>query len=565
MAATPVPCTDAFLAKLDSAGKLSWATYLGGSLNDQANAVAIDASGNIYVAGLTLSEDFPSVAAFQSTLGGYADGFVSKISPDGSRVIYSSFIGGVGYDIAHAITVDSAGDAYVAGELQGGGINPSPGSFGPNCQTNATNAFLLKVAPSGNQLVFAGCLGPQQGSAAATAVALDNRGTIYLGGDTNNNSFPTTPGAFQGLANGAFIDFLTKISADGSGLVYSAIFDGSSFGVGSIAVDQSGDAFLTGDAGSSTALVTGPAMQPCPGPAFLLEMNPQGSGLNYFSFETASDSVALAAGSLFEAYGSLRRMADLDTPGTSYLASSCVLNGASFASHLAYGQPGISPGEIVTLKGTGLGPATAPSEPAIKNGTIQSSLDGVQVLFDGVAAPLLYAQNQQINVVAPYALAGKTQTSIQIQYAGQTTSPVTIPVSAISAAAFEDFTTGVPLVFNQDFSRNTPGNPASPGSSIVLYITGGGQTSPASADGQIWETQGELQAEVSAQLQSPPPNLVTIPAVVSYAGPVGGETSGLQQLNIQIPALPPGFASAGEDFLTVTVGSQLVQAQVALK
>jgi uncharacterized protein (TIGR03437 family) len=566
MAAQPVPCPDAFMAKLDSNGNLVWVTYLGGSSTDQAKAVAVDAAGNIYVAGLTESSDFYSVSAFQPALGGYADGFIAKISADGTAILYSSFMGGLGYDVANAVAVDAAGNAYVAGQVQGLGLAVTPGSFGPSCGSQAINAFLIKVAPGGDRLVFGGCLGGDESASQATAVALDGQGTAYIGGSTNSRSFPTTPGAFRSLSV-AYADFVTKISADGSTLAYSSLFDGGSFGVYSIAVDSTGSAYATASTASPAMPILGPAMQPCPGPAsliynVLLQLNPAGSQASYFSYEEAPGRVALSAdGSLYEAFGQLRKITALDAAGDSFFSSQCVLNGASLESHLEYGQPGISPGEIVTLKGTRLGPSAAP--PVAFGLTPPTSLAGVQVFFDGRAAPLLYVQDSQVNVLAPYELAGETQTSIQVQFNNQMSPPVVLPVAATSAAVFGSFNGTppvlAPLVFNQDFSVNGVGNPASRGSAVVLFITGGGQTSPPSVDGEIWHTVGGLQVNVSAQIQNVPSS-IKVAAPLLYSGPAPDEVSGVQQLNFQIPAgLPPG-----NSFLNVTIGTQSISVAVAL-
>jgi uncharacterized protein (TIGR03437 family) len=233
-----------------------------------------------------------------------------------------------------------------------------------------------------------------------------------------------------------------------------------------------------------------------------------------------------------------------------------VLNGASFASHLEYGQPGVSPGEIVTLKGTGLGPATASS-------------DGTQVLFDGVPAPLLYVQDAQINAIAPYSIAGKAQTVIQVKYNGQTTRDVTIPVSPVSPALFEQ-PNGIPWVLNLDGTVNSTSNPVARGGFLTYYLTGGGQTSPPSTDGQIWRSTGRLAASVSAELDNYGfGDAVHAPAIVAYAGPSPGSVSGLEQINIQIPAsLPDSFVtqqlSAGT-VLVITLGSQQMSVNVVVK
>jgi uncharacterized protein (TIGR03437 family) len=257
----------------------------------------------------------------------------------------------------------------------------------------------------------------------------------------------------------------------------------------------------------------------------------------------------------------------LDAPGDSFLSRSCVLNGASLASHLDSGQPGISPGEIVTMKGTGLGPIPS-AGPMVVDGVLATSLGGTQVLFDGIPAPLLYAQDAQINVVAPYRLASQTTTSIQVRYLGQSTEPVMMPVSALRAALFRT-STGA-SVLNGDYSINSMANPAGRGGFLILYMTGAGQTDPPSADGEIWQTTGGLQQPVSAQLTNYGiTGVVTAAAPVLYAGPVPTVVSGVQQFNILIPAdLPNSFQtqqfSAGRG-LTVQIGPQQLSTAVYVK
>jgi len=566
------PCPDAFVAKLDPSGNLLWASYLGGSVQEQANSVAVDSSGNILVAGLTQSFDFPNVNAFQSRFGGYADGFVTKFTPDGSKIVYSSFMGNAGYDIAHAIAVDGSGNAYIAGE--GSGVPNTMESFAATCVDTTTHAFLLKLSSTGS-VVYGSCLG--SAFSAATAVAVDSTGAAYIGGVTNTTTFPLTSGAFDGRTSAPYSDFITKVSPDGSMLVYSAQLDGASFGIYSVSVDASGAVYAAGSTGSSTMATTGPALQPCSGPTnlvynFLLKLNPAGTSLTYFSFEDAlqhSITVAPAPdGSLIEGAGVVRKFTSLDQSAGPYLAGACVLNGASFLSHLQNGQPGISPGELVTLKGVSLGPTTAANFSS-SSSTVGTSLGGTTVLFDGMAAPIVYAQNQQVNVIAPYELSGKTKTVIQVQYQGKTSQSVTIPVSPVSPAVFTNAQTLVPKIMNQDFTQNSASNPAARGSTIVLFITGGGQTVPASLDGQITVGMGALGVGVTGLLTNSStgsPLQLSLPVI--YAGPVTGMISAVQQISVQIPADLPTYFTAGtaatHNLLTVMVGSQALAVPVAI-
>jgi uncharacterized protein (TIGR03437 family) len=551
-AAQPYPCPDAFVAKIGPGGALVWASYLGGLNIDQANGVAVDAAGSVYVTGFTLSGDFPTAGAFQPQFGGYADAFVTKISADGTKILYSSFLGASGYDVSHAIAVDSAGNAYLAGALAGGEPAFTSAGFGIPCAADSVNAFLAKVSPGGERLIFAGCLGAAFSYSEATAVAVDPQGNIYVAGETNSSSFPATPGAFQSTGHSPYIDFAVKVAPDGSALAYSALFAGASFGIYSIAADAGGAVYLSGPA-SPALPIAGPAMQPCPGSYFLLKLNAAGSAPLYSSFDEAARFAPAPDGSVILGGAAVERLAALESPGDSFLSPECVLNAASLASHLAYGQPGISPGEIVALKGTGLGPP-APSVPTAANGILGNLLGGTQVFFDGVAAPLMYVGDAQINVVAPYSLAGKTATAIQVAYQGRRTVPVSVPVSAISAALFER-SDGTPFVLNPDYSENSQTNPVARGGLLILYMTGAGQTVPASVDGQIWQTAAGLEAPVSATLTSygyADKVMATVP--VLYAGPAPTLVSGVQQFNIAIPAdLPDSFVTPAIGIASVVV------------
>jgi uncharacterized protein (TIGR03437 family) len=565
--AQPYPCPDAFVAKIDPNGNLSWATYLGGLNIDQANAIAVDPEENAYVTGFTLSSDFPIVNAFQSQFGGYADAFVAKISSDGTKLLYSSFLGGDGYDVSHAIAVDAAGNAYVAGEIEGT-LPAFTAGFSASCSANSTNAFLIKVGPGGGQLAVAGCLGGATVTySEATAIAVDSRDNVYIGGDTNTASFVSTAGSFYNVSHPPYFDFIAKILPDGSALAYASLFTGASFGVTGLAVDSSGDAYLSGPA-PTVLPIAGPAIQPCPGSNFLLQLNSVGSAPIYSSFSESPSFALTSDGSVILAGSSVNRLATLATPGDSFLLPQCVLNGANFESHLDYGQPGISPGEIVTLQGTGLGPLMPPNA-VVTNGALGNMLGGTQVFFNGVPAPLMYVQDAQINVVAPYNLAGQTSVSIQVQYQGQATAPVTIPVSAYSAALFQPIGRA-PIVLNHDYSQNSQTNPASRGAILVVYLTGAGQTSPPSGDGQIWQTAAGLQATVTARLTSfSTAGEVTASVPVVYAGPAPTLVSGVQQMNIQIPQdLPDYFLSQAigpASSVTLQVGPQQLSFPVYLQ
>jgi uncharacterized protein (TIGR03437 family) len=201
-----------------------------------------------------------------------------------------------------------------------------------------------------------------------------------------------------------------------------------------------------------------------------------------------------------------------------------------------YTSGSVSPGEIVTLFGQNLGPT--PAAPLqLANGAVTSTLGGTQVLFDGVAAPMIFSFQSQVSAVAPYGLAGKTSTQVQLKYSGVVSSAMTVPVQPSTPAIFTLDSTGLGpgAILNQDYSINSTALPAPRGSVVSIYCAGGGATNPASADGAVVSTPlPQLTLPVSVSIGG-------LDAPVTYAGGVPGSIAGLTQINAQVPAsLTPG-------------------------
>jgi uncharacterized protein (TIGR03437 family) len=201
-----------------------------------------------------------------------------------------------------------------------------------------------------------------------------------------------------------------------------------------------------------------------------------------------------------------------------------------------YATGAISPGEIVTLFGQNMGPA--PAVPLqVANNAVTTSLAGTQVLFDGVAAPIIFTYQNQVSTVAPYGLAGKSTTQVQLKYNNAVSSAVTVPVQASTPAIFSLDSTGLGpgAILNQDYTINSTAKPAARGTVVYIYCTGGGTTNPATADGAVVGTPLPwLTLPYSVTIGG-------IDAPVVYAGGVPGSVAGLTQINAQIPqSLAPG-------------------------
>jgi len=250
---TPRGARDAFVTKLNSVGSaLVYSTYLGGSSEDSASGIAVDADGNAYITGATNSTDFPPTAgAFQPVFaGGLWDAFVTKLDSTGSTLVYSTYLGGMGFDQAFAIAVDDRGHAYTTGRTTSTNF-PTVNAF-QGFSGGGFDAFVTKLDPTGSALVYSTYLGGSSGE-EADGIAVDLQGNAYVTGVTNSTNFRTTSGAFQPAHAGGNSQeaFVTKLDPIGS-LVYSSYLGGSGYEVGfAIAVDPGGNAYVTGETGSS--------------------------------------------------------------------------------------------------------------------------------------------------------------------------------------------------------------------------------------------------------------------------------------------------------------------------
>ncbi|PYN03911.1 MAG: hypothetical protein DME07_05000, partial [Candidatus Rokuibacteriota bacterium] len=261
---------------------LVYSTYLGGSSFDEGYAIAVDAAtGNAYVTGYTDSPSFPTTpGAFQTTFkGGSGDAFVTQLNPEGSALVYSTYLGGTGSDTGFGIALGAGGNAYVTGGTDSTNFPTTAGAF-----TSGGNgdAFVTKLNSAGAGLVFSTYLGGT-GFDEGLAIAVDTSGNAYVTGDTDSTDFPTTAGAFP--SGGTGNAFVTKLSSAGS-LSYSTYLGGNGSDQGNgIAVDTFGNAYVTGVTDSTNFPSTaGPFGTGGGGDAFVTALNPTGTALVFFTY-----------------------------------------------------------------------------------------------------------------------------------------------------------------------------------------------------------------------------------------------------------------------------------------
>jgi hypothetical protein len=239
-----------FVLKLNPNGNsLVYSTFVGGSGSDYATGIAVDAIGQAYIPGYTASVDFPvSANAFQGFYGGgESDGFFAKLNAAGSQLAYATYLGGIGNDTATAVALDPAGNVYLSGQTQSANF---PVYQALQTTNSESDAFVVKLNAS-NQVLYSTYLGGT-GSSTGTGIAADAAGNAYVAGYTTAPDFPVTPGAYQPSSHGGYDTFVAKLSADGSTILAATYFGGSGAeDTSGIALDGSGDVFVAGSTNST--------------------------------------------------------------------------------------------------------------------------------------------------------------------------------------------------------------------------------------------------------------------------------------------------------------------------
>ncbi len=597
----PILCTDVAISKYSATGTLEFITYLEGGVNEAPGFAGFTPDGKLAVAGTTDSADFPATAgALQITYAGPpaapaesstpvgGDYFAAILDPSTGRLQSATFFGGPNADTLGTAAIGGDGSFYfLPASLTGtsAGMPVSSGALMAACQGDpCLNGYAARLSPDLDKLIYGTYL---PGTSQATA-QLYSDGSVYYAG-TAEAGFPVTPGAYQRQNAGGYDGIVARLDATGSKLVFATYFggpetdwilsialspDGSvwanviSFlqcchsgplqlihldGSGSrllADVPVYGDAMVVDAAGNLVALAEGSiAVSPgailggsCGGPAYV-RLSPTGQQLfaTYLpgGSEVSFDGVD-AQGDPYVDLPTGRVQVVENQPAPASVG--CVVDAASF---LQYGNPPeISPGGIVTLFGSGMGPSEGLGA-QLTNGQLTTSLGGTEVMVNGEPAPLLYASYGQVNLILPYDLPVGTTATIQVVTNGTTLNELAnLQVVAAHISVFQ--LNGAAVALNQDYSVNSARNPAQPGSTVMLFGTGGGQTSPPSVAGGV--TPLELrplvitpQAAIIDLYPMQPPALFL---KVEFAGAAPELLSGVTQINVTLPAtipLAPGY------------------------
>ncbi len=284
--------SDAFVAKLNADGSgLIYATFLGGSDLDTAWGIAIDEAGDAYLAGYTTSSDFPTTpGAFDSSFGGESDAFAAKLNATGTELIYATLLGGSSSDFGWDVAVDEMGNAYVTGFTPSPDFPTTPGAFDTSLDS-WYDVFVVKLNGDGSDLAYGTLVGGNNAD-YSFGIAVDGAGSAYVTGYTHSTDFPTTPGVFDTSYDQQEI-FVVKLNPAGSALAYATFLGGSRTEyANAIAVDETGQAYVTGNTRSADFPVTGGAFDPdynnseedFIGDSFVAKLAADGSSLIYATY-----------------------------------------------------------------------------------------------------------------------------------------------------------------------------------------------------------------------------------------------------------------------------------------
>jgi uncharacterized protein (TIGR03437 family) len=582
--------TTVLVVKLNpQASQYLYVRYVGGSISDYGNAIAVDSAGDAYVAGYTNSPDFPDTSG---TPGPTPAGttiersFVFKLDPSG-QLVFSTLLGGSANSFAQAVAVNAAGQVLVSGTSESSGFPSTPGVY--SVANTDGSPYLLELDPTGTNILFSAT------GIGGNAITFDSSGNIYMAGTTNSLSYPTTPGTYQpkfpvfeiciapctGLFQGPN-QYVTKLDPTGTKMIFSTALSGTGNTMNNgLAVDAAGDVYLTGLAGAGYPYTVippkvpqGPGLENIATPAlpFLTKLDPAGQKL-LFSVPVGGAEVQVGSNGfvyvggflglfhLYDVAASLPALASLPSAclsaeatgapaqsayvsevdaasgsvlgsqflgGSSLTISGVALSGSTVwiagatnfgnfpftpnaltipslgpnllpgaylgavdfsQSKPAAGTPQIGcivdaanleatgpivPYQLLTIFGSGLGPA----KPVSATNYSTTKLGGVSVSFGSLAAPLLYVSSNQINLAVPL-VSEETATVMIVTVNGVSSPSLQFPVAYANPSLFVvpgtyDFASAesFALALNANGSRNSSANPAQLGSVISVFVNG---------------------------------------------------------------------------------------------
>jgi uncharacterized protein (TIGR03437 family) len=519
-----------------------------------AGAIAVDSAGDLYMSGGNLIQEVSNGVI--ATVAGAGWSLADNVPAASAQL---SGPGGV--------AVDSAGNLYIA-DTGNGRIR------------KISNGVIATVAGNGVCCGFSGDNGPATSAQLwyPGAIALDSAGNLYISDVGHNRVRKVANGVITTVAGNGTQGYSGDNGPATSAQLYS---------ITAMALDSTGDVYVADydrililtPAGSSCTYSVSPATLQAPASGGNLNVTIQAaaacpwtvSGLpGWITVATASSGSGVATVTLLASPNSGTPLsATILVAGVSVTVTQpaaalapltpikSVVNAASYITGA------VSPGELVTLFGASIGPATAAyatTDP--KTGKLATNIGGVQVLFNGTPAPMIYAGSTQVSAVVPYETAPISNPSVWIDFAGHTSNAYQLSLGTAAPGLFAQDASGSGpgAILNQDNSLNGPAHPAAKGSIVQMFMTGEGQTSPQGVTGAITAVNLPPPQVTPAPLQSIQVWVGGQPALYTYAGEAPGMVAGLMQLNVQIPASAP----SGPLSVQVSIGGNVSQTGITV-
>jgi len=582
--------TTVLVVKLNpQASQYLYVRYVGGSIGDYGNAIAVDSAGDAYVAGYTNSPDFPNTTGTPGPVpanSAIERSFVFKLDPSG-QLVFSTLLGGSANSFAQAVAVNAAGQVLVSGTSESAGFPSTPGVY--SVANTDGSPYLLELDPTGTNILFSAT------GIGGNAITFDSSGNIYMAGTTNSLTYPTTPGTYQpkfpvfetclAPCMGSFQgpnQYVTKLDPTGTKMIFSTAVSGTGSTMNNgLAVDASENVYLTGLAGLGYPYtVTPPTIPPgvgvenlaTPALPFLSKLDSSGQKLLFSvpvggaGVQAGSNGFVYVGGflgllSLYDVAAKLPALASLPSAclsaeatgvpaqsayvsqvdaasgkvlgsqflgGSSLTISGVALSGSTLwiagatslanfpftpnaltiptlepnllpgaylgavdfsQSKPAAGTPQIgcivdganldpagpiAPYQLLTIFGSGLGPA----KPVSATSYSTTKLGGVSVSFGSLEAPLLYVSSDQINLAVPL-VSQETATVMKVTVNGVSSPSLEFPVTYANPSLFVvpgtyDFASAesFALALNANGSKNSSTNPAPLGSVVSVFVNG---------------------------------------------------------------------------------------------
>jgi uncharacterized protein (TIGR03437 family) len=552
----------AFVAKVEAAGAVRYATFVGGASNTSGRDIAVNEAGEVLVTGQSVGPGFPATPGAAVASDDSNTMYVAKIDSDGATLLAG--LRGIG---GGKVALDAVGDWYVAGEIAGGDIPITEGAFQTERLVAACGGagllgipciygFVAKLNPSGTELIFSTWLTGRHGSQVA-GLHVDEEGNVLIAGTTNSTDFPTTSGALlnRHIANAArppqpisphpaiyppqASGYVAKLNRTGTDLLFSTYFSGTQTDTITAMWVDSNSIYLAGQA-RSPDLPGLDAPAQCVPSGYVSRIAADGGSVIRTELIDRAESGMLAfLGEQGPYAASGDSIVRVDFYGERDRVA-CVTDAGNLRRIDA-----VTPGQLLSLFGYDLAPEELVGAPS-PDGFLPTTLGGFSAAFNGTPAPLLYVSEGQVNLQTPYEIAGGDGVEMSVggesrRYRVAARQPAALlrwdpELSCDSVVPQVVGGVSYPFALNEDGTINTCATPAAPGSLVTVFLHGLGVTGAPLRTGAVTAFTGTTPLDLPVTLDPP--------VGLDSARLQPGAVSSVWELRIRVPGTLAGYSAA---------------------